>query len=173
VAYLAPNCAEMLIAQYAVPLAGGVLVTLNTRLSPGEIAQIIEHSGAQFLLGDAPLLQPALENLSTVTALREIVTLPGGNRRGHPAGRYHQLSRSADRGQRRTLAVRGARRGRRDQPELHLRYHRRPEGCDLHPPRRLPQCPGRGDPPGLHRRFQLSVDAADVPLQWVVHERGR
>ena len=33
VAYLAPNCAEMLVAHFAVPLAGGVLVTLNTRLS--------------------------------------------------------------------------------------------------------------------------------------------
>ena len=46
VAYLAPNCAEMLVAHFAVPLAGGVLVTLNTRLSPIEIAQIVEHSGA-------------------------------------------------------------------------------------------------------------------------------
>ena len=33
VAYLAPNCAEELVAHFAVPLAGGVLVTLNTRLS--------------------------------------------------------------------------------------------------------------------------------------------
>jgi len=77
VAYLAPNCAEMLVAHFAVPLAGGVLVTLNTRLSPSEIAQIVEHSGAEFLLGDAPLLQPAQEDLSAVPSLREIVTLPG------------------------------------------------------------------------------------------------
>ena len=51
VAYLAPNCAEVLVGHFAVPLAGGVLVTLNTRLSPEEIAQIVEHSGAEFLLG--------------------------------------------------------------------------------------------------------------------------
>ncbi|HEY5117051.1 MAG TPA: AMP-binding protein, partial [Nakamurella sp.] len=76
VAYLAPNCAEELVAHFAVPLAGGVLVTLNTRLSPAEIAHIVEHSGAGFLLGDAPLLEPALEELSAVTTLREIVTLP-------------------------------------------------------------------------------------------------
>ena len=57
VAYLAPNCAEVLMAHFAVPLAGGVLVTLNTRLSPAEIAHIVEHSGAGFLLGDAPLLR--------------------------------------------------------------------------------------------------------------------
>ncbi|HYO04164.1 MAG TPA: AMP-binding protein [Mycobacterium sp.] len=76
VAYLAPNCAEMLVAHFAVPLAGGVLVTLNTRLSAEEIAQIVEHSGAAFLLADAPLLQPARDKLAAVTTLREIVTLP-------------------------------------------------------------------------------------------------
>ena len=76
VAYLAPNCAEMLVAHFAVPLAGGVLVTLNTRLSPIEIAQIVEHSGAEFLFGDAPLLEPAQQSLSAVRTLREIVTLP-------------------------------------------------------------------------------------------------
>ena len=32
VAYLMPNLPEMLIAHFAVPLAGGVLVTVNTRL---------------------------------------------------------------------------------------------------------------------------------------------
>ena len=47
VAYLAPSCAEELVAHFAVPLAGGVLVTLNTRLSPAEIAHIIEHSDAE------------------------------------------------------------------------------------------------------------------------------
>jgi len=94
VAYLAPNCAEELVAHFAVPMAGGVLVTLNTRLSPAEIAHIVEHSGAEFLLGDAPLLEPALEELSAVTALREIVTLPAES--GEPirvAGTtsYHDL----------------------------------------------------------------------------------
>jgi hypothetical protein len=58
-------------------LAGGVLVTLNTRLSPNEIVQIVENSGAELLSGDAPLLELALESLSTVSTLREIVTLPG------------------------------------------------------------------------------------------------
>src|SRR5664279_3149188 len=77
VAYLAPNCAEELVAHFAVPLAGGVLVTLNTRLSPGEVAHIVEHSGAGLLIGDAPLVEPALVHLSAVSTLREVVTLPG------------------------------------------------------------------------------------------------
>jgi fatty-acyl-CoA synthase len=76
VAYLAPNSAELLIAHYAVPLAGGVLVTLNTRLSAEEIAQIVEHSGAGILLADGALLEPAVEKLTAVGGLREIITLP-------------------------------------------------------------------------------------------------
>lgn len=34
VAMIAPNSAELLIAHFAVPTAGGVLVTLNTRMAP-------------------------------------------------------------------------------------------------------------------------------------------
>ena len=36
------------MAHFAVPMAGGVLVTLNTRLSPAEIAHIIE-TGRRYL----------------------------------------------------------------------------------------------------------------------------
>jgi fatty-acyl-CoA synthase len=39
-AYLCPNLAELLIAHFAVPLAGGVLVALNVRLSPDEVGYI-------------------------------------------------------------------------------------------------------------------------------------
>jgi fatty-acyl-CoA synthase len=37
VAYLMPNLPEMLIAHFAVPLAGGVLVAVNTRLAAEEV----------------------------------------------------------------------------------------------------------------------------------------
>ena len=76
VAYLAPNSAEMLIAHFAVPLAGGVLVTINTRLAAEEVAAIVTHSGAVVLAGDAELLIPALPELAAVDTLREIFTLP-------------------------------------------------------------------------------------------------
>lgn len=55
-AFLGTNSAELLIAHYAVPLAGGVLVPLNTRLSPPEVAYICNHSGATLLFGDPDLL---------------------------------------------------------------------------------------------------------------------
>jgi fatty-acyl-CoA synthase len=76
VAYLAPNCAEVLVAHFAIPLAGGVLVTLNTRLSSEEIAHIVDHSGATFLFADGELLEPTMSKLSAVTSMRSIVTLP-------------------------------------------------------------------------------------------------
>ena len=73
-AFLGTNSAELLIAHYAVPLAGGVLVPLNTRLSPPEVAYICNHSGATLLFGDPDLLQAlGSPELETVT---EVISLP-------------------------------------------------------------------------------------------------
>ncbi|NIH85395.1 acyl--CoA ligase family protein [Amycolatopsis granulosa] len=55
VAYLLPNIPEMLVAHFAVPLAGAVLVAINTRLAAAEIRYILEHSGAKVLVVDAAL----------------------------------------------------------------------------------------------------------------------
>jgi fatty-acyl-CoA synthase len=55
VAVLCPNTPAMIELHHAVPAAGGVLVTINTRLSPPEIEYILEHSGARFLFVDAEL----------------------------------------------------------------------------------------------------------------------
>ncbi len=49
------NCPAMLEAHFGVPAAGGVLITVNTRLAPAEIGYILEHSGSDFLLVDAEL----------------------------------------------------------------------------------------------------------------------
>ncbi|WP_159610665.1 AMP-binding protein [Glutamicibacter sp. JC586] len=69
VAVLAPNTPEMLMAHYAVPLAGGVLIALNTRLSAHELQYIMDHSGAKLLLADTELLE------NTRTLRRENPTL--------------------------------------------------------------------------------------------------
>ncbi|RZQ62651.1 acyl--CoA ligase family protein [Amycolatopsis suaedae] len=55
VAYLLPNIPEMLVAHFGVPLAGAVLVAVNTRLAPAEIDHILRHSGARVLVVDAAL----------------------------------------------------------------------------------------------------------------------
>jgi fatty-acyl-CoA synthase len=57
VAILSPNTPAMLEAHYGVPAAGGVLVALNTRYSPGELQLILEHSGARVLLVDEALAE--------------------------------------------------------------------------------------------------------------------
>ena len=58
VAYLCPNIPPMLEAHFAVPLLGAILVAMNTRLSPDEIAYICDHSGANILVSDAELAIP-------------------------------------------------------------------------------------------------------------------
>jgi acyl-CoA synthetase (AMP-forming)/AMP-acid ligase II len=55
VATLLPTSPAMLEAHFGVPAAGGILVTVNTRLSSGEIEYILRHSGARYLLLDAEL----------------------------------------------------------------------------------------------------------------------
>ena len=86
VAYLCLNGAELLVAHFAVPLAGAVLVAINTRLAPDEVAYICDHSGAKLLVVDAdlrPPLDPVADGLTTV---REIVTVADGADASNGAG---------------------------------------------------------------------------------------
>jgi fatty-acyl-CoA synthase len=55
VATLLPNVSAMLELHYAVPGAGGVLVPMNTRLTAGDYAHILEHSGASLLVAHEAL----------------------------------------------------------------------------------------------------------------------
>src|SRR3954471_2123408 len=59
VATLLPNVHAMLELHYAVPGIGGVLVPLNTRLTPDDYGYILEHSGAK-LVFVAPELREQL-----------------------------------------------------------------------------------------------------------------
>ncbi len=75
VAYLTPNIPELLIAHFAVPLAGAVLVALNTRLSPEEVRFICDDSGAVMLVADTELLAPLDRVLDAFTTVREVVAV--------------------------------------------------------------------------------------------------
>jgi fatty-acyl-CoA synthase len=55
VAIVSQNSARLLLALYAVPAAGRVLVPINFRLSAAEVGYILEHSGASLLLVDPEL----------------------------------------------------------------------------------------------------------------------
>ncbi|GAC1445277.1 MAG: acyl-CoA synthetase [Chloroflexota bacterium] len=50
VAILASNCAPMVEAHYAVPITGAIMVPMNIRLAPSEMAYILQHSGACIVL---------------------------------------------------------------------------------------------------------------------------
>ncbi|MBC2637574.1 MULTISPECIES: acyl--CoA ligase family protein [unclassified Rhodococcus (in: high G+C Gram-positive bacteria)] len=52
VAVLAPNTHVLLEANFGVPWAGVPLVSINTRLSAGEVAYILQHSNAGVLVHD-------------------------------------------------------------------------------------------------------------------------
>jgi fatty-acyl-CoA synthase len=56
VAVLSPNAPAILETHFGVPAAGGLLVAINTRLSRDEIAYILRHSGARWVLADHELL---------------------------------------------------------------------------------------------------------------------
>ena len=73
VAYLMPNLPEMLIAHFAVPLSGAVLVAVNTRLTAEEVAYILSHSGAKMVVVDAALLPTAVAAAKDVETVTELV----------------------------------------------------------------------------------------------------
>lgn len=56
VGMLAANSYEALLAQFAVPLAGGVLVPINTRLAPAEVRYICDHADIGILFGEQDLI---------------------------------------------------------------------------------------------------------------------
>ena len=64
VAFLAVNCEPLLLAHFAVPMAGGVLVAINTRWSADEVAYVIAHSGATWIF-HSPELASQLSDVSS------------------------------------------------------------------------------------------------------------
>ena len=78
VAYLCPNIPEMLIAHFAVPLAGCVLVAINTRLSSNEVGFICRHSGASMLVVDHELLS-VVDGVADPGEVKEVVVIGGAS----------------------------------------------------------------------------------------------
>jgi long-chain acyl-CoA synthetase len=68
VALLSANGHRYLEAFFGLPAAGIVLVPLNTRLAPAELAHIVRHSGARVLITDRPVgdLAELVEHVITV-----------------------------------------------------------------------------------------------------------
>jgi fatty-acyl-CoA synthase len=75
VAYLCPNVPELVVAHFGVPLAGAVLVAVNTRLSAEEVRYICDHSGARLLVVDAELLPALAPVLGELASVQEVVVV--------------------------------------------------------------------------------------------------
>src|SRR5438552_8901743 len=87
VALMAANTPEMLEAHFGVPMSGGVLNTLNTRLDAEAIALMLNHGEAKLLITDtefAPTVEAALKQLDRKIEVIDIVDAagPGGERLG-------------------------------------------------------------------------------------------
>ena len=104
VAILCPNIPPTLESHFAVPLAGGVLVAINTRLAADDVAWILEHCGARFLLVDtelSPLVAPVRDQLPGLRHIINIVdtgpapTLPGPAMRSSWLG-DNRITKSGD-----------------------------------------------------------------------------
>jgi fatty-acyl-CoA synthase len=88
VALLLPNVPSHLEADFAIPMTGGVIVALNYRLNPQELAFIVNHCDAKVLLVDwefLPMIQPIVKVLKNI---RQIVTVvdPGARPAWVPPG---------------------------------------------------------------------------------------
>jgi fatty-acyl-CoA synthase len=167
-----PNLPEMLVAHFAVPLVHGVLVAINTRLSGPEIAYILDHSGASILVVDTALYPTVAPHLADRPALREVVTVHDAHS-GRRTSTDTSYARFVARGDDTELPMRvddeervisiNYTSGTTGRPKGVMYTHR---GAHLNALAEVIH--SRCTP-----RHRVPVDAADVPLQRLVHHVGR
>lgn len=90
VATLGWNHVRHLEAYFGVPLMGGVLHTLNPRLSAAELAYVMNHAGDSVLLVDDVLL-PVLERLRGQVSLKHVVVWTNGTQAPEGMIDYEEL----------------------------------------------------------------------------------
>ena len=101
VGVLAPNTHRALECYTAVPLAGGVIVPMNTRLSPADYRYIAEHAGCRVLLAD-PAFADVARMLRQALGLRVVTLAAEGGAAtadGPPGPRVDDVIAGAPRGQ--------------------------------------------------------------------------
>jgi fatty-acyl-CoA synthase len=83
IAVMLANTPEMIETNFGVPMMGGVLNTLNTRLDPEAIAFMLEFGEAKVLITDtelAPIIAPALAAMAVKPLVIDVADMegPGG-----------------------------------------------------------------------------------------------
>jgi fatty-acyl-CoA synthase len=95
VATLMWNHAAHLEAYFGIPLAGGVVHTLNLRLHPDEIAYIAEHGGARIVMVDAVLL-PLFEQCPARARFEQVIVVGAATPVAAPWRDYEDVLAGAD-----------------------------------------------------------------------------
>jgi fatty-acyl-CoA synthase len=94
VATLGWNHYQHLEAYFGIPLAGGVLHTLNLRLHPDELAYIVSHAGDRILLVDESLL-PLWEKVRPQVDVPTVVVMQATKARSNAALEYELIVAAA------------------------------------------------------------------------------
>ena len=68
---------EAVVASFAVPAAGGVLVPVNPLLKAAQVAHILQDAGAEVLVTSVARLAALLPVLADGPALRHVVAVAG------------------------------------------------------------------------------------------------
>ncbi|GAC1533770.1 MAG: acyl--CoA ligase family protein [Acidimicrobiales bacterium] len=93
VSVLAPNTLMALQAHFGVPMAGGVLNALNTRLSADELGYIVDHAGSKVLLVDHELAELGQQVAALDPEVRIVV---GGRANERDGDEYNALLDAAE-----------------------------------------------------------------------------
>jgi len=75
VSFISPNIPPLLEAHFGVPLSGGVLVPINIRLNPEEMAYIIDNSDSKALFVDAAFRDNIEQIKDKIPKIKEIITI--------------------------------------------------------------------------------------------------
>ncbi len=90
VAVMAANTPEIFEAHFGVPLSGGILNTINTRLDADTVAYILDHGGAKVLIVDtefAAVMREALKRMNGPKPLIIDIVDPAARAGGKPEDR--------------------------------------------------------------------------------------
>src|SRR5580658_5861943 len=77
VAFLSTNCHRLLEAYYGVIEAGAILLPLNIRLAPSELAYILRDSGAKMLFVESAFLKMVESFRAEIPGVKSIHALDG------------------------------------------------------------------------------------------------
>ncbi|MXZ80373.1 MAG: acyl-CoA synthetase [Gammaproteobacteria bacterium] len=76
VSVMAPNSLSILEFHFGVPMSGGVLNTINTRLGVTEIAYILNHARSRVFIVDSEFASPAAQALSMIDREITVIEVP-------------------------------------------------------------------------------------------------